>query len=433
MKAIIFILGVLFIANSGNAQKFDCASKITEYKDLLKANKIAESYDSWSDVRKNCPKENESIYTDGIQILEYKIENAASNEEKEKAVRDVLKLYDQYNKNYPLTTADFEINKAMALVNNKIEAKEEIFSLLDSGFTKASQKVTDANAIYTYFSMYCEKFNSGDKKISANTVLEKYTMVNSLLNQLLAAKPDSKDSEQAKQKNDYKTAQNAIENLINDLSTCENLDAFYTANYAKNQENVEWITSALISLSGKCSNKPIFITLAEKLYTIKVTAQSANFMALANLKQRKFAEAIKFYNESADLQTNPSDKAKIYYTLATGLLAGDLPKSKEYLTKALTADPKMGKAYLFLAQLYTNSANDCGTTDFEKKAIYYLAIQTAQKAGISEPRLKPTAEKMAKDLEKKSVTADEISKAKMNGKSLKLGCWINETITFPSK
>lgn len=424
MKAIIFILGVLFITNSGNAQKFDCASKITEYQDLFKSNKIAESFDPWNDVRKNCPKENESIYIDGFQILEYKIENAASNEEKEKLVRDVLKLYDQYNKNYPLTTADFEVNKAMTLVNNKIEAKEEIFSLLDSGFSKASQKVTDANAIYTYFNMYCEKFNSGDKKISANAVLEKYTMVNSLLNQLMTSNPENKD---------YKTAQKAIENLINDLSTCENLDTFYTTNYAKNQDNVDWITSALISLSGKCSNKPIFVTLAEKLYAIKVTAQSANFMALANLKQRKFAEAIKFYNESADLQTNPSDKAKLYYTLATGLLAGDLPKSKEYLTKALTADPKMGKAYLFLAQLYTNSANDCGTTDFEKKAIYYLAIQTAQKAGISEPRLKPTAEKMAKDLEKKSVTADEISKAKMNGKSLKLGCWINETITFPSK
>lgn len=433
MKAIIFILGVLFITNSGNAQKFDCASKITEYQDLFKANKIAESFDTWSDVRKNCPKENESIYTDGFQILEYKIENAASPDEKEKLVRDILKLYDQYNKNFPLITADFEINKAMTLVNHKIEAKEEIFSLLDSGFSKASQKVTDANAIYTYFSLYCEKFNSGDKKISANAVLEKYTMVNSLLNQLLAAKPDSNDSEQAKQNKDYKTAQKAIENLINDLSTCENLDTFYTANYAKNQENVDWITSALISLSGKCSNKPIFITLAEKLYAIKVTAQSANFMALANLKQRKFAEAIKFYNESADLQTNPTDKAKIYYTLATGLLAGDQAKSKEYLTKALTADPKMGKAYLFLAQLYTNSANDCGTTDFEKKAIYYLAIQTAQKAGISEPRLKPTAEKMAKDLENKSVSADEISKAKMNGKSITIGCWINETITFPSK
>ena len=432
MKAIIFILGVMFITNS-NAQKFDCPSKMTEYQDLFKAKKIAESFDTWTAVSKNCPKENEAVYTDGIEIIQYKIDNAASTEEKEKLVRDVLKLYDQYNKYFPLTTQDFEVNKAMTLVANKIDAKEEIFTLLDRGFTKASNKVTAANAIYTYFSMYCEKFNNGDKSITSNSVLEKYTLVNSLLNQLQVAKPDSNDSEQAKQNRDYKTAQTAINRLIKDLATCENLDVFYTKNYTDNQENGDWITSALLSLSGKCSAKPIFNTLAEKLYAMKVTAQSANFMALANLQQRKFPEAITFYNESAELQTNPVEKAKIYYTLATGLLATDLPKSKEYLKKALSSDPKMGKAYLFLAQLYSNSANDCGKTDFEKKAVYYLAIQTAQKAGIAEPRLKPTADKAAKDYEAKSLTADEISKAKMNGKLVTIGCWINETITFPAK
>ena len=423
MKAIIFILGVLFITNS-NAQKFDCASKISEYQELFQTKKIKESFDPWNEVRKNCPKENEALYTDGIKILQYKIDNAASVEEKEKLVRDLLKLYDQYNKNYPFTTADFEINKAMTLVTNKIDAKEEIFNLLDSGFAKASKSVTDANAIYTYFSMYCEKFNSGDKKITSNSVLEKYTLVNTLLNQLQSSKPENKD---------YKTAQRAIDSLIKDLATCENLDAFYTKNYADNQENVDWITSALISLSGKCSAKPIFNTMAEKLYSIKVTAQSANFMALGNLKQRKFTEAIKFYNESAELQTNSLEKAKIYYTLATGLLANDLPKSKEYLYKALTSDPKMGKGYLFLAQLFANSASDCGKTDFEKKAVYYLAIQTAQKATIAEPRLKPTSDKMAEGFSSLSLTPADISKAKMNGKSLTIGCWINETITFPAK
>ncbi|WP_293894087.1 hypothetical protein [Flavobacterium sp.] len=424
MKAIIFILSVLFITNSSYAQKFDCASKITEYQELLKEKKITEAFGPWSDVRKNCQKENEAIYTDGIQILQYKIDNAASAEEKEKLVRDVLKLYDQYNKNYPLSIPDFEVTKAMILVANKIDTKEEIFNLLDSGFTKASKNVTDANAVYTYFSMYAERFNSGDKKITSNSVLEKYTLVNSLLIQLQSSKPEKKD---------YKTAKNAIDKLIKDLATCENLDAFYTKNYAANQENTDWVTSALISLSSKCSDKPIFLTLAEKLYSAKATAQSAYFMALGNLKQRKFTEATKFYNESAELQTNPTEKAKIYYTLATGLLAADFPKSKECLNKALNSDPKMGKAYLFLAQLYANGAKDCGKTDFEKKAVYYLAIQTAEKAGIAEPRLKPTSDKMAKDFEAQSATPTEISKAKMNGKSLTIGCWINETIIFPSK
>ena len=422
MKAIIFLIGILFITNS-NAQKFDCTSKTKAYQELLQINKVNESFDIWNDVRKNCPKENEAIYTDGIQILNYKIENAAP-EDKEKVVRDVLKLYDQYNKNFPSSIPHFEVQKAMALVNNKISSKEEIFNLLDKGFTKASQNVTEANAIYTYFSMYAEKFNAGDKKITPNIILEKYALVNTMLNQLQVSKPENKD---------YVTAKNAINNLIKDIATCENLADYYSSNFDKNKDNTDWITSALVSLSGKCSSKPIFLTLAEKLYAVKPDAQSANFMALGYTKQRKFTEAIKFYNESAELQSNPLEKAKIYYTLASGLLANDFEKSKDYLKKALVADPKMGKAYLFLAQQYVNGATDCGKTDFEKKAIYYLAIQTTQNAAIAEPKLKATADKMTADFAPKSITPTEIDKAKMNGQSVTINCWINETITFPSK
>ena len=191
--------------------------------------------------------------------------------------------------------------------------------------------------------------------------------------------------------------------------------------------------SALINLSGQCASKPIFYTLAEKLYSTKATAQSANFMALANVNLKKFPEAKKFYIESAELQNNPIEKAKIYYTLATGLESGDASKSKELLNKALALDPKMGKAYLFLAQLYTNNAAECGKTNFEKKAIVYLAIEINKKAAIAEPRLKPTADKLNEGLTSKSLTSAEISKEKMNGKSITVGCWINETITFPSK
>jgi tetratricopeptide (TPR) repeat protein len=173
--------------------------------------------------------------------------------------------------------------------------------------------------------------------------------------------------------------------------------------------------------------------MAENLYANKTTAQSSYFMALASLKQKKFEEAIKFYRQAAELETNPQAKAKIYYTLATGLLYSDKAKSKESLNKAVLSDPKMGSAYLFLAELYANASKDCGKTDFEIKAINYLAIQTAKKASTAEPTLKGTADKMVERLTPKSFSQAEINKEKMNGKSLTIGCWINETITFPTK
>jgi aminopeptidase C len=88
---------------------------------------------------------------------------------------------------------------------------------------------------------------------------------------------------------------------------------------------------------------------------------------------------------------------------------------------------------LYLGQMYVNNSKDCTKTDFEKKAIYNLATQTVQKAGVAEPKLKPTSDKMTQDYAPKSLTPSDISNAKMNGKSVTIGCWINETISFPAK
>lgn len=422
MKAIIFILGLLFITTGNAQQKFDCDGKTKAYQELLKADKVTESFTIWSEVRTNCPKQSEELYTDGIRILKYKVETAPADG-KEKPVRDLMKLYDQYNKNFPTGIPDFEVRKAMALVNNKIDAKDEIFGLLESGFTKASKNVRDVKAIHTYFTMYCERYKAGDKKITATAVLEKYASLSALLTQL---------KESTSNNGDFKSAQHAIDSLVKDIATCDNLTELYTKNFEANKDNANWIQTALVSLSGKCSTRPIFLTLAERLYTLEKTAMSANFVAMAYVKERKFTEAMKFYDEAAGLQTNPVEKGKIYYTVATGLLANDLPKSKEYLNRAVTANPQMGRAYLFLAQLYANRSADCALGETEKKAVYNLAIQTLQKAAVAEPELKATVDNMKSDFVTKALTPSEISKAKLNGKSVTIGCWINETVSFPA-
>lgn len=424
MKSIFSLIGILFIT-SINAQKFDCSATITTYQDFFKSKNITEAYNTWSDVRKNCPKQSEVVYTDGVEILQYKIDNAANNEEKEVLVRDLMKLYDQYNKNFPTTTTDFEVSKAMALYDNKIDAPDEILSLLDSGFSRASDKITNASAIYTYFSLCNDKFRAGDKRFNSDYVLGRYTLLNGMLTQLQNTNPSKA--------NDYKTAQDGISSLVKDLSTCENLSSYYEKGYEANKDNYEWVFGALTNLSIRCGATEIFNKMAQNFYATKVTSQSAKFMAIAYVKQKKFELAIKFYNESAALESNPKEKAKIHYNLATGLLYGDKAKSKENLVKALQFDPTMGRAYLFLADLYANAAQECGKTDFEKKAISYLAIQTAKKAAVTEPKMKSAADKVAERLASKSLSQSDIAKEKMNGKSLTIGCWINETISFPSK
>lgn len=424
MKTAVYLFSLLFLT-SAVAQDFECVPKITSYQELFQSKKIAESFALWNEVRKNCANENETVYTDGFKIIQYKIETAVNDTDKLSLVREKMTLYDQYNKNFPSSTVDFEASKAMILYENKIDAKDEIFTLLNNGFLKASSSITNASAIYLYISLCYEKYKEGNKGFTSELMIEKYTLATTMLTQLQVSNP-SKEQE-------YKTAQGGINALLPDVVTCNILSSYYEKNYPANQDNQDWLTNGLLILSEKCSAKLVFHQLVAKLYAKTVSAQSTYFMALSATNQKKFKEAIYFYNEYATLETNPIKKAAVYYQLGTGLESGDKSKSKEYLNKALLLDPKMGKAYLFLAQIYSYSTEECSTTDFEKKAIIYLASQTAKKAGELEPKLLPTATKLEADFKSSTLTHDDIKKAKLNGKSLTIGCWINETITFPPK
>ena len=150
------------------------------------------------------------------------------------------------------------------------------------------------------------------------------------------------------------------------------------------------------------------------------------------MKNRKSDDARKYYEESATLEQNQVEKAQKYYYIGTSLYNNNLPKIKEYLSKSIAIDPKNTKAYVFLAETYANSAERCGKNDFEKKAIYSLAIQTAKKALVHEPKSARTVESIVAKYNSKALTKEEISKAKLTGKSYKIECNINETIEFSS-
>jgi hypothetical protein len=424
MRIFLFITVLLFALNTNAQKEIDCSIQTKEYQDFLKVNNFSDAFSPWEFVKNNCPKQSESIYTDGIKIGKFKIDNLSSNDEKEKEVRNLMKLYDQFHKYFPEKSQDYEINKAVLLSENIANSDEEVLALLDSGFKNAISKVIDAKIIYTYFKLYNTKFKEGDKNISTDNVIEKYTQLTGLLSKLKISTPERKE--------DYQAASRALVAEGRNVMNCENLSTYYEKKLPSNLENSEWLDGALETLNTRCSSSPIYLSLAEKFYKIKVTPKSSSYLALASLKNRKLDDAKKYYEESATLENDSIEKASSYYKIALAFYSTNLNKTKEYIQKALSFDPKLSKAHLYLADMYANNAEKCGKNEFEKKAIYYLAIQTAKKALINDPKLQPTVESIIKKFASKSLTLDDIIDAKMNGKSLKIDCDINETINFPS-
>ena len=61
-------------------------------------------------------------------------------------------------------------------------------------------------------------------------------------------------------------------------------------------------------------------------------------------------------------------------------------KAREYAQKALSFDPKCGKAYMLIAQMYASSPNWSDEATLNK-CTYYAAIDKLQQAKAADPRL----------------------------------------------
>jgi tetratricopeptide (TPR) repeat protein len=225
-----------------------------------------------------------------------------------------------------------------------------------------------------------------------------------------------------------------LDAIIAKEATCENLIPLYQRNFEANKNDALWIKRAASRMDSKeCSDDPLFVTLVEALHTLEPSADSAYYLGLLNDKKGNEEEALKYYEESIALQTDDYKKAKILLKIANKFqLAGRKTSARSYATKALELQPSLGRAYLLIANLYADSANQCGETQFEKRAVYWLAADIAKKAGQVDASLKTIARKTAESYTGRAPSKTDIFTEGNAGTVIKFDCWINRSVTVPS-
>lgn len=157
------------------------------------------------------------------------------------------------------------------------------------------------------------------------------------------------------------------------------------------------------------------------------TAESAYNLGVSFYTKKNTAKALEYFNQSAELQKDNNKKANVYYTIARNIYgSSNKSQARTYLEKALAAKPSFGEAYVFLAQLYANSANECGDDPFEKRAIYWLAASTARKAGTA------NGNAAAASYDKLAPTKTEIFNSGRAGQNISFKCWVGRSVTVPN-
>ena len=175
-----------------------------------------------------------------------------------------------------------------------------------------------------------------------------------------------------------------------------------------------------------CKDDPMFVTIVKEKNNLEPNAKTSYYLWLIPNEQQ-------YFDQTLQLEDDPFRKAKLYNTIAKEFRSkGNYSKARSYYEKALRLNPSSGAPHLSIAAMYAKSANSCGDSNFNKRAVFWLAAQEARKAGRVDPTLKKKAAQSAGSYEAKAPSKSEIFSEGNAGQSIKIACWIGRSVTVPN-
>jgi len=436
----------------------ECLEQLSIFAESAKIKNYQAAYEPWKKVLDNCPKLSLATYQYGEIILKDFIKKSESEEDKSKYLDDLLDLYDQWAQNFPERKGVRQIgkiysSKGQAMLDNGIKDKELIYDTFEYAFQNDPTSFTNPKSLAYYFQTGYDLYKAGSK-INLETLFEKYEEltekfevlktnisknIDIILNKEELGTPLT--SREVRNKKVYDTNSKAvsaylqlIDQLIAKEATCDILIPLYSKNFEENKNNPLWIRRAAGRLDGKdCSDDPLFVTLVEQLHSLEPSADSAYYLGILNDKQGNSEDALKYYQESVSLQTDNYKKANILYKIAVKFKnAGRRVSARNYAEQALSYQPSLGRAYLLIANMYADSANGCGDTQFNKRAVFWLAAQTAVKAGRVDASLKKISDRTAAAFNGRAPTKTDIFTEGNQGTNITFSCWIRRSVKVPN-
>ena len=445
---LLFFAGIT--ALTAHAQTFKCEAGFKALEDKVKAKKYDDAVPLLPALIKNCPKYNAGLYTYGETAIVNKLLNTRAEKDKKALTQDLITLYDAQEKNFPNTGA--AVKKAMLLNDKKLGTDAEVYTLLNKAFEAAPQNFTDYNSLQLYFNQYFKAYETGTTGITQEQFIARFgdvvtqvAAVKSTVGEKRAAintklQTETLTAEEKQYLNTTASTEKTLDAVATNMTkaaskylNCEKLEQYYAANFEKNKANTGWLQGMVnVMYLSKCYKSDVLYSGAQALNTLKPGFESANRLGYLSQKRNALPDAIKYYDQAAELQPDAELKANLYNDIVSLYRISDKAQAKKYILKSAAANPKSGKPYLLLASLYTSVSKECNLSDFENKALFFLAIETLKKAEAADEKTKATVASLTEEYTKNLPTKKEAKAAKKGkGDVITFSCWINESVILP--
>jgi len=427
LAALLTVVSISVIGQNTEDPKYgadpesrkECLSQTSMYQEYYKQNNFKDAYTPWQKVLTLCPKSSENIYIRGTRLIKFKIENTVDQNKKMALVDSLMHLYnlriESFNKKGIVLGS-----KAQDLYTLAPERYEEAYKITEEA-VNITQNKTEISVLFTYMTLTRVMYEN--KKVEADKVIELYSTISDFADAQILKNPSDDKVKQAKDGIDAIFAQMGV-------AKCENLVAIFTPKFNANPNDLAQNKKirALMGSTKDCSKEDLFLKASVEIYKSEPSASLAYDIAHLYIDTKQPREAEKYYNEAINLESDVTKRATYFYELAS-LTFTELKNSsqaKALVNKALDENPNLGRAYKLLGDMYASERN-CGADDFEKKTVFWAAVDKYAKAKQVDPELEEGMNSLISTYSQYFPTKEDIFFHDLKvGDTYSIGCWINE-------
>jgi len=230
----------------------------------------------------------------------------------------------------------------------------------------------------------------------------------------------------------------SIENFIFD---CEYFYERLVPEYQANPNDRETYLRVYTTLvkRGCDKNDPVLAEIGAKDRAFKMEELRENnkgYAANELYKAGDFKGAIAKYKEAIAEESDPAKQAKMYFSVASIQFRKlkSYGPARESARKAASLDSSYGKPYELIGDMYATGARNCGNKAWDNSLAVLAAIEKYRRAKSIDPSLAASVNKKINNYSGSKPSKEDGFMMKVKeGASVKVPCWIGETVTVKKK
>ncbi|MBT5859205.1 MAG: tetratricopeptide repeat protein [Flavobacteriales bacterium] len=423
MKKLILILFISIITQSVFAQinygtdSATCVTKYQIYRNDYNNKKYEEAIKNWRWVFNECPSYNENTFKNGPRLYYERIKKDKAN--KLIYLDTIMMIYDARIKHFE--RREYVLGKkGVDLLKYDPTRFSEAYEMLKVS-VDALGNSTGPTVIGSYFKAL-DNVQKSTEEVTKQDVLDAYIVISEIISYNI-----NNNKKYAKY---YEGALTKVEDIFAPYASCDDLIKVFKERLELGIDDISLLKNITKLLDQKdCTENEVFYTAANQLHKLEPTAESAYDMGNMSITKNNYSDAVSYYNQAIKLQEDVDYKASYYLKLSYACqMKGSYSDARSAVTKAAELKPEWGEPYLMLGDIYVSSASSCGSSNLEKGAVYWIAVDMFMKAKSIDNVLAEKANKRISTYSKYFPSKEDCFFNDIEaGSSYKVGCWIGRS------